>query len=776
LFVDIFDVISMPDDEFVLRYKVVDVDSEYFLDEAQVVYLNQRELDMNSRGMVDIDLSPLFKCRQISTFKISWNKLTSIDLDPISYNNSLQFLYLDNNRLNQIDLAPLGRCTYLQHLDLNSNKLQRINLDSLQNCTHLRTLDLSFNQLETIDLSPLRYCTSLNTLILSANNITRLDLSPLTHCKSLQVLKLAQVGSNDWLYELDFNPLASCQNLQELILTRRDLSEPIRKLGRWVQSKISSDVPTSTIKKPNNCIKITPLFKCKSLKKLRVHESICLEAVDTYAQQDPKSWPKAIQTKLEQIKFVHIPSTKTEGRRETKEHRTDSKFYKPKKDEVLQEPLEGIRDIDELRELEELDGLEIVEDDTNTVEIQDATREIDSNYKKELELALWRTYRKKLQGALSPYEIEVYEQLDRYKTQIYDIIDRRERGAGYSNKLNNVRQALIKLQPEIDTSCSQEIIDIFNEQARLVNAIVDDTTIETTEPKPKKKRKSGLRTSSQKKSQPKAQRRTTISVLSHADFVAALDSKIVGLEEVKNKLYTLYRKIRTPEFFTEQEVSTPIRVMLYGPPGTGKTGLMKAFHELISDEVSFEDISPGKMTSKYVDGGVEETEKLFEEMKEWGPTIVWMDEFDTLGQVDSSLGQPHYQQRVNSLKRNLDGMADFSHIYLFVGTNYPDKIEAALLSRFQERLEIKLPDLDARRRIIELIANEHGISMTDDVMDEFALLTDDYSGRDLRNILIIAKDLVITRELANETLKPEKRRVTREDIQTAIIQHRNEKE
>ena len=162
-------------------------------------------------------------------------------------------------------------------------------------------------------------------------------------------------------------------------------------------------------------------------------------------------------------------------------------------------------------------------------------------------------------------------------------------------------------------------------------------------------------------------------------------------------------------------------------------------------------------------------------MKEWGPTIVWMDEFDTLGQVSSD-NHSHYQQRVNSLKRNLDGMSDFSHIYLFVGTNYPDKIEKALLSRFQIKIEITLPNLKDRRQIIEILSKEQDIEITTDVIEEFAISTEGYSGRNLRDILITARDLVVTRELAKGTLRAEKRVVTAGDIRTAMEHHGKENE
>jgi len=182
------------------------------------------------------------------------------------------------------------------------------------------------------------------------------------------------------------------------------------------------------------------------------------------------------------------------------------------------------------------------------------------------------------------------------------------------------------------------------------------------------------------------------------------------------------------------------------------------------------------MASQFVDGGLEKTEQLFEDMKNWGPTIVWIDEFDSLAQAsDVTGGNHHSQQRINALKRNLDGMNDFSHIYLFVGTNYPEKIEEALLSRFQERLEIRLPDFTARQKIIEIISEANEIEITKDIIEEFALMTDNFSGRDLKSILTIAKSQVITRELGKETLKPEKRKVEVDDIIIAIKQHQTEK-
>jgi AAA+ superfamily predicted ATPase len=83
--------------------------------------------------------------------------------------------------------------------------------------------------------------------------------------------------------------------------------------------------------------------------------------------------------------------------------------------------------------------------------------------------------------------------------------------------------------------------------------------------------------------------------------------------------------------------------------------------------------------------------------------------------------------------QEIDGLlSDSQAIFLIAATNRPDQIDAAILSRFAEQIEIPLPDSRTRLALLELFLGP--IRFNGDrthVIRALTLATDCKSGREL---------------------------------------------
>jgi len=127
---------------------------------------------------------------KVAKIDLSSKEIASIDLSPLSACKKLREIDLHSNELQSVDFAPLSTCTSLRNLDISENQLQTINLQPLSSCSSLMMLNLSKNQLPVIDLVPLRTCTELSELNLGDNRLRYIDLSPLRNCPQLENIRL----------------------------------------------------------------------------------------------------------------------------------------------------------------------------------------------------------------------------------------------------------------------------------------------------------------------------------------------------------------------------------------------------------------------------------------------------------------------------------------------------------------------------------------------------------------------------------------------------------
>jgi transitional endoplasmic reticulum ATPase len=176
-------------------------------------------------------------------------------------------------------------------------------------------------------------------------------------------------------------------------------------------------------------------------------------------------------------------------------------------------------------------------------------------------------------------------------------------------------------------------------------------------------------------------------------------------------------------------------VLLYGPPGTGKTMLAKATAGEI--DATFFRISPADILSKWVGEAEQNIKKLFDAAIAEPQAIIFIDEIEALVPARRDEGSSVMQRVVPQILQGMEGF-DKKNVnpILFMGaTNVPWQLDPAVLrpGRFDEKVYIPLPDLPARRKMLDIYLGKRPV---DDAVDLGQLAKDleGYSGADIKYI------------------------------------------
>lgn len=206
--------------------------------------------------------------------------------------------------------------------------------------------------------------------------------------------------------------------------------------------------------------------------------------------------------------------------------------------------------------------------------------------------------------------------------------------------------------------------------------------------------------------------------------------------------------LKNPEVHTLAKAKFPRGILLAGPPGTGKTLVAKA----IAGEagVPFYHVAGSEFVEMFVGVGASRVRSMFEAARKSAPCIVFIDEIDAMARSrnsgSDSGGNRESDQTLMQLLVEMDGFEENSGIIILAATNRADVLDPALTrpGRFDRIIEVSLPDVSARQKILDL--NLLRINRGDDI-DTLLLArgTSGFSGADLANIvneaaLIIAKN------------------------------------
>ncbi|UCH88426.1 MAG: CDC48 family AAA ATPase [Thermoplasmata archaeon] len=207
-----------------------------------------------------------------------------------------------------------------------------------------------------------------------------------------------------------------------------------------------------------------------------------------------------------------------------------------------------------------------------------------------------------------------------------------------------------------------------------------------------------------------------------------------GLTDIKQRLREVIEwPLKNPEVFKKMGIRPPRGILLFGAPGTGKTLLAKAIaHE---SNANFISIKGPEVLSKWVGESEKAVREIFKKAKQASPSIVFLDELDSLAPQRGYTSDSHVTERiVNQLLTSIDGLESMEGVVIIGATNRPDIIDPGLLrtGRFDRHILIPAPDLKTRIEIFKV--HTSNMPLKDVSIEELAKLTDNYTGADIEGI------------------------------------------
>ncbi|MDE1769736.1 MAG: CDC48 family AAA ATPase [Thaumarchaeota archaeon] len=246
-------------------------------------------------------------------------------------------------------------------------------------------------------------------------------------------------------------------------------------------------------------------------------------------------------------------------------------------------------------------------------------------------------------------------------------------------------------------------------------------------------------------------------------------------DEIKKVREMIELPLRHPEIFEKLGIEAPKGVLLYGPPGTGKTLLAKAVAN--ESNAHFISISGPEIMSKFYGESEARLREIFKEAKEKSPSIIFIDEIDSIAPKREEVTGEVERRVVSQLLSLMDGLEARGKVIVIAATNRPNAIDPALRrpGRFDREIEIKVPDKKGRKDI--LMIHTRNMPLSDDVnLDKIAAISHGYVGADLEYLckegaMKCLRRLLPELNLEDEKLPPEtldKLIVNGDDFQNAI--------
>ncbi|MBI5365793.1 MAG: ATP-binding protein, partial [Planctomycetes bacterium] len=213
-----------------------------------------------------------------------------------------------------------------------------------------------------------------------------------------------------------------------------------------------------------------------------------------------------------------------------------------------------------------------------------------------------------------------------------------------------------------------------------------------------------------------------------------------GLDETKNEVkYALGITLaRPPDGVT---LAGWTNILFYGPPGTGKSLLAAATSGALKSAdgapSAFFNVKVSSVLSKYFGESSKLISELYGTARDCSPSVIFLDEFESLcARRDGDDSGPE-RRILSTLLSELDGLERKGRKDLYVltiaATNRPWDLDPAVLSRFEKKILIPLPDAETRRRILAIHLERRGFRSTA-APELLVRLTAGMSGREIERL------------------------------------------
>jgi transitional endoplasmic reticulum ATPase len=232
------------------------------------------------------------------------------------------------------------------------------------------------------------------------------------------------------------------------------------------------------------------------------------------------------------------------------------------------------------------------------------------------------------------------------------------------------------------------------------------------------------------------------------------------------------------ELFLRLNIDPPKGVILYGPPGTGKTLIARAVAS--ESNAHFINIAGPEIMGKYYGESEERLRKIFDEAAENAPSIIFVDEIDSIAPKREDVTGEVERRVVAQLLTLMDGMDERKQVVVIAATNRLDSIDPALRrpGRFDREIEIGVPDSEDRLEILQI--HTRGMPLNENIDEEYfehlAEYTQGFVGADLLALVQEASMRALRRLLPDINLDEEeipqeildKLEVTPDDFEEAL--------
>ncbi|HEX5417680.1 MAG TPA: AAA family ATPase [Chloroflexota bacterium] len=211
----------------------------------------------------------------------------------------------------------------------------------------------------------------------------------------------------------------------------------------------------------------------------------------------------------------------------------------------------------------------------------------------------------------------------------------------------------------------------------------------------------------------------------------------------KTELRQFQRLVEDPTTGERLGIQVPTGLLLYGPPGTGKTTVARVL--AAQARASFYPISASEIESKWVGESEHNTARLFVRARENRPSIIFIDEAESLFHRRSDGGLSWGDRLVNQFLQEIDGINSRSGVFVVAATNRRDLIDPAMLrgGRLSRQIEIPLPGRDERYEL--LLRQSARMPLLGVDLRALADVTEGYAGADLKALLEQAALISLTR-------------------------------